>query len=89
QSYTEDVSLHERIELCIQHLKLSVELKGEPKGVIEFRKHYSGYLKGFTNASKIRMELMKFVSYSSALDFLLKLKSNISQYEYQVEKFSN
>lgn len=54
-------TLDERIDLLLEHLKLSVEFKGERKGVIEFRKHYAGYLKGLPNASKLRQEIMQFI----------------------------
>lgn len=49
----------EKIDLCIEHLKLAVELKGEKLGVREFRKHYSGYLRELPDISKFRMELMQ------------------------------
>jgi tRNA-dihydrouridine synthase B len=39
-------TIEERFHVLIDHLILSTECKGERKGVIEFRKHYSGYLKG-------------------------------------------
>ena len=37
--------LTEKIDLLIFHLKYSAEYKGERRGVLEMRKHYSGYLK--------------------------------------------
>ena len=49
----------ERIDVCLRHLKMSLEYKGEPKGAIVFRKHYAGYLRGLPNVSKIRAELMQ------------------------------
>lgn len=51
-------SLAERVATCVKHLRHSVEYKGERKGVIEFRKYYSGYLKGQPGVSKLRQELM-------------------------------
>ncbi|HJY63572.1 MAG TPA: tRNA-dihydrouridine synthase [Ignavibacteria bacterium] len=57
--YTEP-QLHDRLDSCRLHLKLSCDVKGEQKGVLEFRKFYSGYLKGLPNISKFRMELMQF-----------------------------
>lgn len=52
---------HERrIELMLEHLMLSVQFKGERTGVIEFRKHYSGYLRNQAGVSKLRAELMQF-----------------------------
>lgn len=52
--------IDERFNLCIEHLEKSVELKGEKYGVLEFRKHYSGYLRDLPDVSKFRLELMQF-----------------------------
>lgn len=54
-------TIEERIEVCIEHLRLNCELKGEKKGTLEFRKFYSGYLHGLPNASRLRMKLMGLV----------------------------
>ncbi len=53
-------TLEERVALLRDHLRLSVEYKGERVGVIEMRKHYSGFLRGIPHVSKIRNELMQF-----------------------------
>lgn len=63
-------TLRDRIAVLLEHLRLSVDIKGERKGVIEFRKHYSGYLKGYPNASKVRQELMQFVEAAPVIDRL-------------------
>lgn len=52
--------VEERVATCIMHLRMVVEERGEGRGVVEFRKHYSGYLKGLRNVSKLRAELMEF-----------------------------
>ncbi len=57
----EKISLVERVEIMKKHLELSVKYKGEKRGVIEFRKYYSGYLHSFPNAAKLRNRFMKFV----------------------------
>lgn len=59
-----DPSIEERVQTCLGHLRLVVEDRGEQRGVVEFRKHYAGYLKGLRNASKVRAELMHFHAYS-------------------------
>jgi nifR3 family TIM-barrel protein len=64
--------VHERIKICLEHLYLSIKLKGERRAVIEHRKFYSGYLKGLHNASKIRAELMLKNELSSIEDILSK-----------------
>ncbi len=53
-------ALTEKIQILKEHLRYSVEYKGEPKGVIEMRKHYAGYLRGLPNIARHRMELMQF-----------------------------
>ncbi len=45
-------------EIILEHAKLSYIIK-EEKGIIEFRKHLLAYLRGFSNAKKIRMEAIK------------------------------
>jgi tRNA-dihydrouridine synthase len=50
----------ERIELCLRHLHLYLEAKG-PRGITAFRKFYAGYVKGYVNASKVRVSLMAYL----------------------------
>ncbi len=69
----------QRIQLCIDHLNLSVEYKGERKGVIEMRKHYSGYLRGMNNVAKVRAELMQWTGREPVVERLLKFMEE--QYE--------
>ena len=74
---TADANL--RISTALKHLKDSIPIKGETRAVLEFRKFYSGYLKGLFNASKIRNELMKIPDYAGVekilLDYLEFLKN--------------
>lgn len=63
-------TLKEKIELCMEHLKLSVQLKGLRNGVIPFRKHYVGYLKGVPNVSKLRADLMQLVDLDKIIERL-------------------
>ncbi len=54
----------ERVAACHKHLQFSIREKGERRAVIEFRKYYSGYLKGLPNAAKLRAELMSYLEFS-------------------------
>jgi nifR3 family TIM-barrel protein len=56
----EPPTLSERIHLLKKHYLFSVEYKEERVGIIEMRKHLSGYLKGLPHIAKFRLELMKF-----------------------------
>lgn len=70
----EPPDLKERINTCLEHLKLAVEFKGEKYGVMEFRKHYTGYLRDYSNISQIRLELMKFTEYRPIEERLLRFR---------------
>ncbi len=80
-----DPSIEERFRLLIEHFQLSLELKGERKGIFEFRKHYSGYLKGFPNASRVRQELMNYTEPQPIIDTLYHFKMQLME---RREKFS-
>lgn len=67
-------TIEERVRLCIEHLRLSVEYKGERTGMFEMRKHYSGYLRGVPNVVKVRMELMALTNIEAIVDRLLLFK---------------
>jgi len=55
-----EATLEERVDLLREHLRLSVEYKGERAGVIELRKHYSGFLRGLPACLEDQNELMQF-----------------------------
>jgi len=59
--YLPPPTLMEKVEICIEHLKLSVQNKGVRDGIIPFRKYYAGYLRGLPNIAKLREELMRLV----------------------------
>jgi tRNA-dihydrouridine synthase len=67
-----DPTIEERVDLLREHLRLSVEFKGERAGVIELRKHYSGFLRGMPHVSKIRMELMQYTEAQPIFEHLTK-----------------
>ena len=56
--------------MCIEHLKLNVQYKGEKYGVVTFRKHYVGYLKGLPNITPVRTELMQYVEMEQVIHCL-------------------
>jgi tRNA-dihydrouridine synthase B len=65
-------TVEEKINMCIEHLKLNVEHKGEKYGVVTFRKHYVGYLKGLPNITPIRTELMKYADMDQVITCLTR-----------------
>ena len=67
-----EASLEERVDLLREHLRLSVDFKGERAGVIELRKHYAGFLRGLPHVSRIRMELMQFTEAAPIFNHLTR-----------------
>ena len=72
-----DPTIEERFRVLIEHLKLSTECKGERKGIIEFRKHYSGYLKGLFGASKVRQDMMQYLDMQPAIERLYQYRNDL------------
>jgi len=64
-----ETTVRERIDFCIKHLKLNIEAKSE-HGLIEFRKHYSGYLRGMFSAREIRQKLVVTENFDEIVNFL-------------------
>ncbi len=48
----------ERVQTCRQHLSHSIEWKGEKLGVVEMRRHYANYFRGFQNIKNYRSRLV-------------------------------
>lgn len=72
-----EAGLHERIELCLRHIRIAAEIKGERRAVIEFRKHYAGYLRNQPHVAKLRSELMAF-------EDIAGVEQRLRQYEDEI-----
>jgi len=53
----------ERIRISMIQLSKSIEWKGERRGVIEIRKHWADYFKGYPNFKPFRVRLMETESF--------------------------
>ncbi|MFT4535546.1 MAG: tRNA-dihydrouridine synthase B [Saprospiraceae bacterium] len=51
-------TIQERVNAARQHLKHSIEWKGERLGVVEMRRHYTNYFRGFRNIKPFRARLV-------------------------------
>lgn len=69
-------SWEERVRVVAEHLTLKCEWLGERKGVLEMRRMYGGYFKGFRNASQLRQRMMEETTLEGALDVLLNFNEN-------------
>ncbi len=67
-------TVKERLELCAEQLRRSVEHHGERYGVIIMKKHYGQYLKGVHNSRHLRGKIMKESEMQPILELLLNFK---------------
>jgi len=51
-------TIEERVGAARQHLKHSIEWKGDRLGVVEMRRHYTNYFRGFRNIKPYRARLV-------------------------------
>jgi len=71
----------DRIAVAIEHLRLSVEFKGEKRGTLEMRRHYATYLKGLPRVSRVRNLLVREDDWRQVIDILLNYQSECEGYE--------
>ncbi|MFT5142950.1 MAG: tRNA-dihydrouridine synthase B [Rhodothermales bacterium] len=66
----------ERMAVVAEHLTLKCEWLGEKKGVLEMRRMYGGYFKGFRGASRLRMLIMGEDTRAGVLEVLLNFRED-------------
>jgi tRNA-dihydrouridine synthase B len=71
-------SLSQRISVMLEHLRFSVEEKGERYGVMEFRKHYSGYLREQPGVAQLRSELMRYTEMQPIIDRVMRYAAEVA-----------
>lgn len=64
------MSVPERVSLAKRHLSLSVDLKGETRGVFEMRRHLSCYFKGLSDFKETRIKLVTTTNVQELYDIL-------------------
>jgi nifR3 family TIM-barrel protein len=57
-TYLPSLTIAEKAELAIKHLKKSVEIKGDVVGILEMRRHLSSYFKGLNHFKETRLKLV-------------------------------
>ncbi len=67
-------TIKQRLELCAEQLRRSVDHHGERYGVIIMKKHYGSYLKGIRNSRQLRGDIMEHKEMQPILDLLLNFK---------------
>ena len=70
-------SIQERVNTVRDHLNLSIKWKGEKLGILEMRRHYTNYFKGFTGIKNYRKLLVCEDSYSGLKNILKEIENII------------
>ena len=68
-------AVEERVEVCKQHLLKSIEWKGDKLGVLEMRRHYTNYFRGYPGIKSFRSELVQLMELSEILEVLERIKN--------------
>lgn len=76
----EKPNINERFDVLLEHLKMNIEDKGLPRGLVEFRKHFSGYLKGLHNASHYRQILVQMNDMQEVFELLEQYREYLNNY---------
>ncbi len=64
------LTIPEKVRIVKLHLKKSIEVKGEPRGIYEMRRHLSNYFKGLPDFKNLRIRLLTSLDLSE-IDILL------------------
>jgi tRNA-dihydrouridine synthase B len=59
-------SFTDKVPFILEHCELAVKIKGEKRGMLEMRRHFSSYVKGFDGASDMRQKLVRVETFNDA-----------------------
>lgn len=76
-------TLDERVDIAMKHLNFSIRWKGEKLGILEMRRHYTNYFKGFPNFKPYRTRLVQSDSYQEVLEILHEI-NHVYRSEYAI-----
>ncbi len=74
-------AIEQRVQVIRQHLHKSVEWKGEVLGVLEMRRHYANYLKGYAGIKEYRQKLVHLNSVAEINEVLEEVEQFYRSYE--------
>lgn len=75
-------TIEDRVEVARRHLEMSVAWKGEVLGVLETRRHYSNYFKGYENFKPYRTRMVTSNHSHEVYDVLNEVLENFAVQEF-------
>ena len=77
-------TVDERVDTALKHLKTSIAWKGDVLGVLETRRHYGSYFRGFRDVKQYRQILVDTMDHNELFDTLEIIRERY-KYEYVPE----
>ncbi|MBK8955911.1 MAG: tRNA dihydrouridine synthase DusB [Saprospiraceae bacterium] len=71
-------TLEERLDAVQQHLLHSIKWKGEKLGILEMRRHYTNYFRGFPGVKEFRTRLVSSMYKNEIIDILEEMQVHYS-----------
>jgi len=81
RTHLQGPTISERVLACRTHLLESVKWKNPKVGILEMRRHYSNYFKGFPHFKETRMKLVLSEDLEEILFILNNLEKQIFEFE--------
>ncbi|MDI9337160.1 MAG: tRNA dihydrouridine synthase DusB [Alphaproteobacteria bacterium] len=78
-------NIHERIDICKQHLIRSVAWKGKIVGINEMKRHYAQYLKGLPDIKHYRNKLVITNETDEIIEILNTIEAAYTHFEFKPE----
>ncbi len=75
-------SIEDRVTATENHLKWSLEWKGDKVGVVEMRRHYTNYFKNIPNFKEFRQKLVTHDEPELLFETLASIRSHFKGYEF-------
>lgn len=82
--YTAPRTFSEKLPWTLKHMELSVQTKGEQRGVMEMRKYLAASVKDFFGASEYRQKLVRIETFDEAKKLLLEINEKFGDMESEV-----
>jgi tRNA-dihydrouridine synthase len=70
----------ERIATCRKHLEESIAWKGEKTGILEMRRHYANYFKGYADIKTYRARLVEANELNAILETFEEIEEKYSSF---------
>lgn len=75
-------TISDRVEAAKEHLRRSLEWKGERLGVVEMRRHYANYFRGIPHFKEWRMKMVTEMDSAVLFETLDKVSKEFSDIEF-------